>query len=180
MHIEHIQEDADPDTTILDESGLEFLFDGDHFSVTRRQDDTRTLRDHSGWIAKEPRDEERQDRRSDCGNDPAQPSCQQCNADSRPDEGNSLFGKRDADGTIRHRVASGYSGTMFDPTIILIRPARTRGDHLIPSKTAAIENDVDSRLQPPASFYFYRPVGPSSARASSRAAAPQPLRWDGL
>jgi hypothetical protein len=107
MHIEDIQEDADPDGTIFDEPGFEFLFDRDHFPVTRREDETWPLGNHAGGIAKKPRDKERQNRRSNRRNDPTQPSCQQCNADSRPDEGNSLFGKRNADGTIRHRVASG-------------------------------------------------------------------------
>jgi len=132
MHIEDIQEDADPNATILDEAGLELLFDRNHFPVTRGEDETWPLGNHTGWIAKEPRDKERQDRCSDRRNDPAQPSCQQCNANSRPDEGNSLFGKRDADGTIRHRVASGYSGKMSDPTIILISPAWPRGNSAHP------------------------------------------------
>jgi hypothetical protein len=105
VHIEYIQENADPDTTILDESGLELFLNGDDFPVTGRYDKTSTLRDHPGWITKEPRDEERQERRPDRHNHPAQPYCQQCNADSGPNEGNSFFGKRDADGTIRHFLA---------------------------------------------------------------------------
>src|SRR5215467_9374797 len=41
-------------------------------------------------------------------------------------------------------------------------------------------DDAGGRFQHPSSFYSYRPVGPSSAKASSRATGPRLLRWDGL
>jgi hypothetical protein len=75
VHVEYVQEDADPDTASLNESGLELFLDGDDFPVTRRHDDTRPLRDHAGGIAEEPGDEERQDCRPDRHKGPSQPSC---------------------------------------------------------------------------------------------------------
>jgi hypothetical protein len=81
MYIEHIQENADPDTTILDESGLELFLNGDDFPVTGGHDKTSTLRDHPGWITKEPRDKERQELRhrvaSGCSEKMLKPTVQQ-------------------------------------------------------------------------------------------------------
>jgi hypothetical protein len=76
MNVEHVQEDAEPNTAILQKPGLKFFFNSDDLAVTGRDHKTGPLGDVPGGIPEEPGDKKRRDGGTGCRESPSEPPCQ--------------------------------------------------------------------------------------------------------
>lgn len=114
MHVKDVEENRNPNRTVLDVSRFEFFLYGKDFSVPRRNDESGPLRNLSRRIPEKPGYEQRQDGRRHGNWDPAQPCCNQCNASGEANEGKSFFGKGNTSRTVRHLVTIS-AGNQQDP-----------------------------------------------------------------